>query len=103
MLSPLLANIYLHRFDVAMTAAGYRLIRYADDFVVLCRSREEAERARNQADQCLSSMGLQLHPEKTRLVDATKESFQFLGYEFHPWGRIPRPSSRQKFRDTVTD
>lgn len=100
-LSPLLANIYLHRFDEEMTRAGYRMVRYADDFVILCRTTPEAEQAREKARQTLAEMGLQLHPEKTRIVDATREEFQFLGYEFWPWGRKPRPSSRQKLRDRI--
>ena len=104
-LSPLLANIYLHRFDEAMTRAGHRLIRYADDFVILCRTAEQAEQAKEQARQALADMGLQLHPEKTRIVDATSEKFQFLGYEFWPTGRAPRraprPSSKQKLRDRI--
>jgi len=100
-LSPLLANIYLHRFDETMTRAGHRLIRYADDFVILCKTAEQAEQAKEQARQTLAEMGLQLHPEKTRIVDATREKFQFLGYEFWPTGRAPRPSSKQKLRDRV--
>ncbi len=100
-LSPLLANIYLHRFDEEMTRAGYRLVRYADDFVILCKTPQEAEQARQKAQQTLAEMGLQLHPEKTRIVDATREKFQFLGYEFWPTGRAPRPSSKQKLRDRI--
>jgi len=100
-LSPLLANIYLHRFDEEMTRAGYRMVRYADDFVILCRTPEEAEQARQEAQRTLAHMGLQLHPEKTRIVDATREKFQFLGYEFWPAGRAPRPSSRQKLNDRI--
>lgn len=100
-LSPLLANIYLHRFDEEMTRAGYRLVRYADDFLVLCKTRQEAEQGREKAKQVLADMGLQLHPEKTRLVDATREKFQFLGYEFWPTGRAPRKPSKQKMRDAI--
>lgn len=100
-LSPLLANIYLHRFDEEMTRAGYQLVRYADDFVILCKTRQEAEEGREKARQTLADMGLQLHPEKTRLVDTTKEKFQFLGYEFWPGGRAPRKSSKQKMRDAI--
>jgi hypothetical protein len=84
-----------------MTRAGHRLIRYADDFVILCRTAEQADQAKEQARQTLADMGLQLHPEKTRIVDATSERFQFLGYEFWPTGRAPRPSSKQKLRDRI--
>lgn len=100
-LSPLLANIYLHRFDAEMTRAGYKVVRYADDFVVLCRTMEEAESARKKADEVLKAMGLELHPEKTRVIDARKERFQFLGYEWWPGGRQPRRSSETKLKDKI--
>lgn len=100
-LSPLLANIYLHEFDHAMEQAGFQVVRYADDFVVLCGTRGEAEAARAKANEVLSGMGLKLHPEKTRVVDARTERFQFLGYEWWPGGRGPRRGSRDKLRDTV--
>ena len=99
--SPLLANIYLHRFDEEVTRAGYRMVRYADDFVILCKTRQEAEEGKEKARQTLADMGLQLHPEKTRIVDATRERFQFLGYEFWPTGRAPRISSKQKLKDQI--
>jgi RNA-directed DNA polymerase len=91
----------LHRFDEEMTRAGYRLVRYADDFVILCRTHQEAEQAKEKARQTLADMRLQLHPEKTRIVDATHETFEFLGYEFWPKGRRPRRSSQQKIRDAI--
>jgi RNA-directed DNA polymerase len=101
-LSPLLANIYLHRFDEEMTRAGCRMVRYADDFVILCRTAHDAEQAQEKAKQTLTEMGLQLHPEKTRIVDATREKFQFLGYEFWPQGwRLPRPPSKNKLHDRI--
>jgi RNA-directed DNA polymerase len=105
-LSPLLANIYLHEFDQRMLAAGYGVIRYADDFVVTCRTREEAEHAREKAEEILKAMGLELHPQKTRVIDTRESRFQFLGYEFwpregKPLGRAPRPSSLQKMHDAV--
>ena len=100
-LSPLLANVYLHRFDEEITRAGYRMVRYADDFVILCKSTAEAEQARQEAEQTLAEMELQLHPEKTRIVDAMRDKFQFLGYEFWPTGRAPRRSSKQKLRDRI--
>lgn len=101
-LSPLLANIYLHRFDEEMTRAGNRMVRYADDFVILCRTAQEAEEAKEKAKQTLAEMGLHLHPEKTRIVDATRETFQFLGYEFWPQGwRLPRDSSKNRLHDRI--
>ncbi|MDA4131912.1 MAG: group II intron reverse transcriptase/maturase [Thaumarchaeota archaeon] len=105
-LSPLLANIYMHEFDQRMLAAGHEVIRYADDFVVTCRTQEEAERVRARAGEILKAMGLELHPEKTRVLDTRTSRFQFLGYEFWPRegkppGREPRASSLKKIHGTV--
>lgn len=99
-ISPLLANIYLHPVDVAMTSEGYRLVRYADDMVILCDSREEAERAHARLSELLTERELRLHPVKTRLVDATvRPGFDFLGYRFFGNSRYPRPSSEKKLRE----
>lgn len=100
-LSPLLANIYLHEFDRVMTEAGFEVVRYADDFVVLCKTEEDAQAGREKAEQVLQGMGLTMHPEKTRVIDARRERFQFLGYEFWPGGRQPRDSSKAKLRDRI--
>jgi RNA-directed DNA polymerase len=85
-ISPLLANIYLHAFDRAWTKRGTgELVRYADDFVVMCSSKKQAERAEEQATVILGELGLTLHPDKTRVVDLRegKESFDFLGCHLH--------------------
>jgi RNA-directed DNA polymerase len=85
-ISPLLANIYLHVLDTAWSKRGHgRLVRYADDAVVLCRSQEEAEAALELMREVLSELGLELHPEKTRIVDLRegREGFDFLGCHFH--------------------
>ena len=84
-ISPLLANIALHVLDVEWEKAGRRLgvlVRYADDFVVLCATRARAEEARTRATAVLGTLGLQLHPEKTRIVRLTggEEGFDFLGF-----------------------
>ena len=101
-ISPLLANIYLHPIDVAMTGEGYRLVRYADDMVILCESREEAERAHARLGELLTERGLRLHPVKTRLVDANiRPGFDFLGYRFFGKYRYPRPSSEKKLRGSI--
>jgi RNA-directed DNA polymerase len=102
-ISPLLANLYLHPVDVAMAAAGFRMVRYADDFVLLCRSEEEAQAALAQVRQLTAERGLTLHPEKTRLVDAQVPGlgFDFLGYHFERGTRWPRKKSLRKFKDTI--
>ena len=85
-ISPLLANIYLHCFDKAWVGSGTgELVRYADDFVVLCSTREQAEQAYEGAVALLGELGLSLHPEKTRVVDLRqgKEGFDFLGCHLH--------------------
>lgn len=100
-ISPLLANIYLNPLDHALAAAGYSMVRYADDFVILCRTREEATAALARVQEWVTSNGLTLHPTKTKIVDARTESFAFLGYEFRGDLRLPRDKSRQKLKDTV--
>lgn len=80
-LSPLLSNIYLHPFDVALTRQGLRLVRYADDFVVLCRRRWDAEEAQTAAEGALKDLRLQLNPHKTRVVHCD-QGFRFLGRFF---------------------
>lgn len=106
-ISPLLANVYLHPLDVLMDGIGYEMIRYADDFVVLCRTKADAEAALAKIAEWATSAGLQLHPEKTRLVDMTVDGaeFQFLGFCFEKHGprfrRWPRRSSVMKLRDAV--
>jgi len=79
--SPLWSNIFLTPFDHAMTAAGYRVTRWADDFVVVCRTRQEAQTARALAGSFLrNELGVSLHPEKTRIVHVD-HGFEFLGYK----------------------
>ena len=84
-ISPLLANIFLHAFDRAWVESGIgELVRYADDFVVLCSTREEAEEAARLAGGLMADLGLSLAGEKTRVVDLTegREGFDFLGWHF---------------------
>ncbi|MFZ1405049.1 MAG: reverse transcriptase/maturase family protein, partial [Anaerolineae bacterium] len=80
-ISPLLANIYLHPLDVKLTQAKLNLMRYADDLVVLCPRRQDAEAALAQVEEGLSELRLELNPKKTRLV-SFDEGFQFLGVFF---------------------
>ncbi|MCA1678072.1 MAG: group II intron reverse transcriptase/maturase [Actinobacteria bacterium] len=84
-ISPLLSNVYLHAFDRAMTESGLgELVRYADDFVVLCRSERDANAALEMAGEILGDLGLKLHPDKTKVVDLRegREGFDFLGWHF---------------------
>jgi RNA-directed DNA polymerase len=85
-ISPLLANIFLHAFDRAWAVHGTgELVRYADDFVVLCSTRSQAEEAHRRAQAMLGGLGLVLHPDKTRVVDLREghEGFDFLGCHLH--------------------
>jgi RNA-directed DNA polymerase len=91
-LSPLLSNVYLHPFDVAMTNARLRLVRYADDLVVLCQSKAEAEEALQLVESGLSERRLLLNYEKTRIVSPA-EPFEFLGYRFERDGRVQPPET----------
>ena len=91
-ISPLLANIYLHPLDERMAARGYRMVRYADDFVVLCSSREEAEAALAKIRGWVAENGLRLHPDKTHVGDCREAGggFDFLGYRFEAGRRWVR-------------
>ena len=102
-ISPLLSNVYLDELDRLMAKSGFQMVRYADDFVILCRSREEAQEALRQVQEWVGQAKLVLHPEKTRIVDATREGFEFLGYRFERGQRRPRDKSVQKFRDTIRE
>jgi RNA-directed DNA polymerase len=88
-LSPLLANIYLHPFDVALTSQGLRLVRFVDDLVVMCGSEAEAGRALQLTQRQLATLRLQLNPEKTRVI-AYGEGLEFLGQAFAARQRGPR-------------
>jgi RNA-directed DNA polymerase len=102
-LSPLLANIYLHTLDEKLAEEGYRLVRYADDFVILCQSQEEAERALGSVRGWMAKNELSLHPDKTHIGDCRKagQGFEFLGYRFEAGQRMVRRKSLNKLRDTI--
>ena len=102
-LSPLLANIYLNPLDHRLAEAGFALVRYADDFVILCATREDAERALALVQGWVAENELILHPTKTRIVDARTEGFEFLGYHFCGPRRLPRSKSLKKFKDAVRE
>jgi RNA-directed DNA polymerase len=101
--SPLLANIYLHPLDLEMEETGHRMVRYADDFVILCRTAEEAEAALRQITAWTAANGLTLHPDKTRIGDARQpgQGFDFLGYRFEGGRRYVRKKSLKTFKDKV--
>ena len=101
-ISPLLANVYLNPLDHQMAAAGWEMVRYADDFVILCRSEAEAQAALAAVRQWVSEAGLTLHPEKTRVVNAAQPGgFDFLGYHFERGMKWPRKKSLKKLKDRV--
>lgn len=100
-ISPLLSNIYLHQFDRVMTERGYRLVRFADDWVMLCKLERKAERALEVAKQILEGrLKLKVHPEKTRIVDF-KQGFDFLGCRFRYRYIGPRAKSLTKFKKRI--
>ena len=103
-ISPLLANIYLDPLDHEMAGAGWEMVRYADDFVVLCASEAEARKALEQIQQWVERAGLVLHPTKTRIVDAgQKGGFDFLGYHFERGMKWPRQKSLEKFKEAIRE
>ena len=101
-ISPLLANLYLDPLDHQMERAGWEMVRYADDLVILCRSQAEAQVALAAVKTWVSGAGLTLHPEKTRVVDARGPGgFDFLGYHFERGMKWPRKQSLEKLPGRV--
>lgn len=95
-LSPLLANIYLHSFDKAMTRAGIRVVRYADDLLLLCRSEGRARHTLHHAQKRLATLGLRFNPKKTQIAHFD-DGVKFLGHVFDRDGCYqPVPDSRTK-------
>ena len=101
-ISPLLANIYLNALDHLMAQQGWQMIRYADDFIILCVSAEQAQKALETVRQWMEQAGLTLHPTKTRIVNASEQGgFDFLGYHFERGYRWPRQKSLDKLKDSL--
>jgi RNA-directed DNA polymerase len=102
-ISPLLANIYLHPLDELLASRGYRMVRYADDFVVMCKSREEAEAGLAVVQQWVADNGLNLSPTKTHVGDCRVpgQGFEFLGYRFEAGRRWVRKKSLDRIKDTI--
>jgi RNA-directed DNA polymerase len=101
-ISPLLANIYLNPLDHQMAAAGWEMTRYADDFIVQGRSRAEAQAALEQLRAWVQAAGVTLHPQKTRIVDASQPGgFDFLGWHLERGWKWPREKSEQRLRESL--
>lgn len=102
-LSPLLANLYLHPLDRLMSEAGHRIVRYADDFVILCASEQEAQEALGKVQAWVAASGLSLHPDKTHLGDCRQsgQGFEFLGYRFEAGRRWVRQKSLKALKDKI--
>src|ERR1700722_4473900 len=102
-LSPLLANLYLHPLDLIMEQSGHRMVRYADDFVILCASEAEAMAALHQVTAWVDANGLTLHPDKTKVGDSQQpgQGFDFLGHRFESGRRFVRAKSLTAFKDKL--
>jgi RNA-directed DNA polymerase len=102
--SPLLSNIYLDGLDWQMAKGGFEMVRYADDFIVLCSSQQQAQEALERVRRWVEENGLSLPPVKTRLVDASQAGgFDFLGYHFERGMKWPRKKSMDKLKDTIRE
>lgn len=104
-ISPLLGNLYLHDLDERLMSRGYRLVRYADDFVVFCATQEEAENALKEVRAWVTANGLTLHPDKTHVGDCRQpgQGFEFLGYRFEIGQRWVRRKSFDRIRERVRE
>jgi len=104
-ISPLLANLYLHPLDALMSRSGYRMVRYADDFVILCQSAEQAHMALAEIKAWVDANGLTLHPDKTHIGDCriVGQGFEFLGYRFEAGTRRVRKKSLQGLKDKIRE
>ena len=102
-LSPLLANLYLHPLDLLMERRGYRMVRYADDFVILCATAGDAQAALREVSAWVTANGLTLHPDKTKVGDCLQpgQGFDFLGYRFETGMRFVRDKSLKAFKDKL--
>lgn len=101
-ISPLLSNVYLNPLDHLMAEKGIEMVRYADDFVILCRTADEAQAALQHVQAWVEEAELTLHPEKTHIVDINQdETFVFLGYRFGRKYKFPSAKSRKKLYDAI--
>lgn len=100
--SPLLANIVLNKLDQRLAANGYRFVRYADDFVVVCRDRKQAEAALALVKEIMTELGLQLSSEKTDIA-TYGNGYEFLGFRLSSKSRTMRPKSEEKFKAKIRE
>jgi RNA-directed DNA polymerase len=101
-ISPLLANIALNSLDWRLHERGYRFVRYADDFVVLCQTAAQVQEAHALVQQHLTSLGLTLSAEKTKTTQF-REGFAFLGFDISSWSIAMRPKSVEKFKTKIRE
>lgn len=101
-ISPLLANIVLNKLDWRLEEAGYRFVRYADDFVVVCENRKQAEAALAMVEGVMTELGLKLSPEKTKIASYGK-GYEFLGFRLSSKSRTMRPKSLEKFKTKIRE
>ena len=101
-ISPLLANIVLNQLDWRLEKAGYRFVRYADDFVVACKNRKQAEAALDLVEEIMTDLGLALSPEKTKIASYGK-GYEFLGFRLSSRSRTMRPKSLEKFKTKIRE
>jgi RNA-directed DNA polymerase len=99
-ISPLLANIVLNHLDWYMEQKGYKFVRYADDFIILCKTKAQTKEALNSVSTLLEEMGLEISQEKTRLCHFS-EGFNFLGFHITSMGVTMREKSVEKFKETI--
>jgi group II intron reverse transcriptase/maturase len=100
--SPLLANIVLNQLDWRLEKAGYRFVRYADDFVVVCANRQQAEAALGLVEEIMTDLGLSLSPEKTKIASYGK-GYEFLGFRLSSKSRTMRAKSLEKFKTKIRE
>lgn len=101
-ISPLLANIVLNELDWRLEKAGYRFVRYADDFVVVCKTRQQAKAALDVVEEIMTDLGLSLSPEKTKIASYGK-GYEFLGFRLSSKSRTMRPKSLEKFKMKIRE
>ena len=101
-ISPLLANIVLNKLDWRLEEAGYRFVRYADDFVVVGKDRKQAEAALALVEEVMTELGLKLSSEKTKIASYGK-GYEFLGFRLSSTSRTMRPKSLEKFKTKIRE